>query len=49
MMCAVSPGAVRTRLGSDHRDLCIRRQVPGNRRAEHSVADDQEIHDGIIP
>jgi hypothetical protein len=49
MMRAVSPGAVRTRLGSGHRDLCIRRQVPGNRRAEHPVADDQEIHDGIIP
>src|SRR5439155_12948265 len=31
--------------GSGHRDLCIRRQVPRNRSAEHPVADDQEIHD----
>jgi hypothetical protein len=23
--------------------------VPGGRRAEHPVADDQEVHDGIIP
>jgi hypothetical protein len=49
MMRAVSSGAVRTRLASDHRDLRTRRQVPGNRRAEHPVADDQKIHDGIIP
>jgi hypothetical protein len=27
----------------------MRRQVPGNRRAEHPVADDQEVHDDIIP
>ena len=27
----------------------MRRQVPGNRRTEHPVADDQEVHDGIIP
>jgi hypothetical protein len=49
MMGAVRPGAVRTRLGSDHRDRGTRRQVPGNRRAEHPVTDDQEVHDGIIP
>ena len=49
MMRAVSPGAVRTRLRSCHRDVCIRRQVPGDCRAEHPVADDQEIHNGIIP
>ena len=27
----------------------MRRQVPGNRRAEHPVSDNQEVHGNIIP
>jgi hypothetical protein len=27
----------------------MRRQMPGNRRAEHPVADDQEVHNELIP
>jgi hypothetical protein len=25
------------------------RQVPGRRRAEHPVADDQEVHESVVP
>lgn len=38
------PGPFRPCLGSDHRDLGMRCQVLGNRRAEHRVAGDQELH-----
>ena len=49
IMGAVRLGAVRGSLRPNRRHLGMRRQVPRGRRAEHSRADDQEIHDRIIP
>jgi len=46
---AVPSGSVRGRLWSDHHDGGMRRQVPGRRRAEHPVADDQEVHESVVP